>query len=109
MSSHRKTELAIIKILRDPKKMNILLVLHVLFCDELGQSTAEGIAVIDIILRKLRNNNIYLGGVLTIFTMDHTQISPFESKPFLTSSHVIPCFRMVVLETSVRASSDANF
>lgn len=109
LSAHRKAELSITKILRDPKKLNFILSLDILFCDELGQSTAELISVIDIILRKLRDNNIFLGGVLIIFTMDHTQILPFESRPFLTSTHVIPCFRMVALETSIRANGDELF
>ena len=64
LSAHRKAELSIAKILRDPKKLNFILSLDILFCDELGQSTAELISVIDIILRKLRDNNIFLGGVL---------------------------------------------
>ena len=109
LSPHRRAELAITKLLRDTKKMNFVLSLDILFIDEMGQLSSELIAVLDIILRKVRETNIFFGGVLIIFTMDHTQIQPFDASPFLTSIHVIPCFRMVALETSVRASGDPNF
>ena len=89
--------------------MNLLLYLGVLCCDELVQSTSELIFFVKIILRRLQKNNIFLGDVLIIFTMDHTKIIPFKYRPSLTSTHVLPCFRMVVLETSVRASGDENF
>ena len=47
-----------------------------------------------------------LDGILTIFIMDHTHIKPFDACHFLTSSQVIPCFRMVSLKTSVHAYGD---
>jgi predicted GIY-YIG superfamily endonuclease len=109
ISPHRRAELAISKLLRDPKKINFILGLDILFIDELGQLSSELIAILDIILRKIRNTNIFFGGVLIMFTIDHTQIQPFDARPFLTSIHVIPCFRMVALETSVRAGGDLTF
>ena len=75
----------------------------------LGQLSADFIAVIDIILRRLRNNCLYLGGVLLICTLDHTQIQSIENRPFLTSSNIIPMFTMVSLEHSVRAANDPAF
>ena len=109
LSPHQRAELAIIKLLRDTKKMNFVLSLDILFIDELGQLSSELIAALDIISRRVRETNIFFGGVLIIFTIDHTQIQPFDARSFLTSIHVIPCFRMVALETSVRASGDLNF
>ena len=50
-----------------------------------------------------------MGGVLFIFSMDHTQIQPIEGHPFLTSCHIIPCYKMVVLRNSVRAHYDPDF
>ena len=75
----------------------------------IGQLAADFIATIDIILRRLRNNCLYLGGVLLISTLDHTQIQAIDSRPFLTSSNIIPMFTMIALEHSVRASQDPNF
>ena len=82
LSTHRKAELAIIKLLKNPKELNTLLSLDVLVCDEMGQISAEFLATIDIILRTLRETNVYLGGVLIIGTIDHTQIQPIEGRPF---------------------------
>ena len=59
-SIHRKAELAILKLLKNPKQLNILLSLDILVCDEMGQIPAEFVATIDIILRRLRDSNIYL-------------------------------------------------
>jgi hypothetical protein len=109
LSCHRRAELAIMKLLRDPKRLSRILSLNILFCDEMGQVSAEFLATIDLILRRLRETNIYLGGLLIICTLDHTQIQPIDGRPFLTSSHIIPCFKMVCLKHSVRASSDVQF
>ena len=109
LTPHRMAELAICKILSDPKKLNALLTLDILLCDEMGQVPAELLSVIDIILRRIRSNNIFLGGLLIICTLDHTQIQPVQGRPFLTSTHIIPCFKMVSFENSIRASGDANF
>jgi hypothetical protein len=102
--------LALCKILRVPKKLNTLLTLDVLLCDEMGQVSAEFLSIIDIIMRRLRSNNIFLGGLLIICTLDHTQIQPVQGRPFLTSTHImIPCFKMVSFVNSIRASGDAAF
>ena len=50
-----------------------------------------------------------MGEVLIISTMDHTQLQPVNGRPFLLSTHVITCFKMIKLECSVRASGDQDF
>ena len=85
----------------NPRQLNLLLALDVLICDELGQTFAEFWATIDIILRRIRDSNIYLGGILVIGTIDHTQIQPINGKPFLTSTHIVTCWRMVILTQSI--------
>lgn len=106
---HRKAELAVCQLMRDPQKLNVLRTLDVLFCDEIGQLSAEFIHIIDIILKRVRGNNMFLGGLLIISTLDHTQIQSINSRPFLTHSHIIPCFKMVCLNHSVRAFGDEAF
>jgi len=108
ISPHRMAEIAITTLLRDPKKLNLLRMLDMLFIDEIGQLSSELLAVLDIILRRLRDTNIFMGGVVIICTMDHTQLQPVEGRPFLTSSNIISCFKMVKLCTSVRAAKDPN-
>ena len=109
MSIHRKAELAIIQLLRKPKNLHLVLCIDVLICDEIGQLPADFLATIDMILRRLRDNNLYLGGVLIICTLDHMQIQAFKNRPLLTSTHIITCFVMVALRNSVRAGNDLNF
>ena len=75
----------------------------------MGQVSSELLSTFDMILRKIRNSNIFMGGVLIIFTMDHTQIQPIGGRPFVTSCHFIPCFKTVALKHSVRASNDPSF
>ena len=106
ISPQQKAELAILKLLQNPIKIKFLQSLDILFCDEMGQMPAELLSTVDIILRRVRECNTYLGGLLLIFTIDHTQIQPVEGRPFLTSSHMVPCFKTVALEESVRAASD---
>ena len=60
-------------------------------------------------MRRLRDSNLYLGGILLIGTLDHTQIQSLHSRPFLTSSNLIPCFKMIALRNSVRAANDPIF
>ena len=102
----RRAELAICSLLKNPKKLDFLRSLQVLFFDEAGQVSDEMFAILDIILRKVRNSNIYMGGVLIIMTLDPCQIQPDKGRPFMTSVHTISCFKMVNLHHSVRASSD---
>lgn len=102
-------ELAITKLLRDPKRLFLIQKLDILFFDEIGQLSSELLAVLDIIFCRIRDTNIFFGGVVIIGTIDHTQLQPVNGRPFLTSSHVITCFKMTMLKTSVRAVGDLNF
>ena len=108
-SAHRKAELAIIKLMQNPVKLNVLRSLELLLLDEAGQMSAELLSVLDIILRRIRSNNIFLGGILLLCTMDHTQLAPVVGRPFLVSSHIVSCFSMVGLKHSVCASLDTEF
>ena len=64
--------------------------------------------MLDVILRSVQNSNIQFGGALFLLTMDHTQLAPINRKPFLISLHVLSCFKMFRLESSVRTSVDIN-
>ena len=64
--------------------------------------------ILDIILRRIKCSNTYMGGVLIIFTMDHLQTQPIKERPLLISPQIIPCYQMVSLNQSVRAESDKN-
>ena len=94
--------------MKNPKKLEYLRSLQVLFFDEAGQVSDEMFAVIDIIFRRIKDSNIFMGGVLIIMSLDHSQLLPIEGRPFLTSVHVIPCIKMVCLQHSIRANEDAQ-
>ena len=95
--------------MKTPKILNFIKYIDILFCDEIGQVSAEFLFSIIIVLRGVRNNIIFLGGLLIFGTIDHTKIQPIKDRPFLTSSHIIPFFRMVELKHSVGANSDPSW
>ena len=76
LSPHRTAELTIIKIIQDDRKMNTLVSLNALFLDEIGQVLAEIVSFMDMIIRELRNNNIFIDGIIIIFTIDHNELKP---------------------------------
>ena len=103
VNAYRRAELAIARIKKNRKKEDVLLSMHVIFADELGQISAEEFSVYDIILRNIRGSSTFMGGILLIGTLDHLQIQPINGRPFLTASVIIPCFKMIALKHSVRA------
>ena len=64
--------IAILKLIQDPRKLNILVSLDFLFLGGIVQVSSELLSVLDIILHKLRNNNVFIGELLIIFTILHT-------------------------------------
>ena len=60
--------------MKKTKRMYFLRSLQVILFDEAGQVADEVIDKIDIMISKVINNNIYMGGVLIISSMDHSQI-----------------------------------
>ena len=104
----RVSELVLKSFLRNPVTLNILKMIDFIFLDEVGQISSEMMTCLDIILWRIRNNNIFLGGVLFICTMDHKQLQAINGKPFLVSRMVLSCFEFVKISESVRASQDSN-
>ena len=109
MSPYRLVDLAIAKLQRFPEKVNMLLFLDVLFIDKIGQLPSDILSTLDIILRRVRNTDIFVGGVIIISKIDHTQLQPINGIPFILSTHVITFFEMVQLQSSVRAAGDVDF
>ena len=105
----RQAELALHKIQRNAVLYNFLRNLDCLVIDEFATSSSETLGVLDIILKRTRDSNTFMGGLLIFFTLDHLQTQPIKERPLLTSPQIIPCFQMVNLKTSVRAATDINF
>jgi AAA domain len=105
----RLAELAIVRLLRQPKRLAALRSLDVLHVDEMGQVSAELIAVLDIICRRVRDSTAFMGGILIMATMDAGQLHPVDGRPPLLSAHMLTCFLFRKLTQSVRACHDAPF
>ena len=101
-------EKAVCSLLRAPKQLIFLQKLEVLAIDEFGQVSAELLSVIDIILRTIRQNSLFMGGVYIIATMDNMQLPPVHGRPPLLSPHMVTSFSFQLLSRSVRASRDPN-
>ena len=86
LSPHQISEQTILKIIKSSKILNFIKSIDILFCNEISQISAELSFSMDFILRGVCNYNKFLGGLLIIGTIDHTQIQPIEGKPFLMSS-----------------------
>ena len=83
--------------------------MQVVFIDELSQVSIQMLDVLDSILRKVRNSNIYLGGLLISGTLDHKQLPPVNRRPCMISPHILTPFEFIVLKHSVRVCGDPDF
>ena len=85
LTPHRRSELEIVKMKNKPVQLDFVRCLNVISGDEFRQHLAEYMAKYDILLRHVRKNNVYMGGVLIFGTLDHMQIQPANNqRPFLT-------------------------
>ena len=103
-SPHRLAELAIISLQKKPELFAFLRRLDILFIDECGQINAELLSVLDIILRKVRDSSLFMGGVLLVGTIDQVQLRPITGLPFLLSPYVLTTFSIIVLKEYVRCA-----
>ena len=108
LNHHKMAETALQSLIQNPVALNVLKMVDVLCLDEVGQISSEMLSCLDIILRRIRNNNICLGGLLFICTLDHKQLQPIDGRPFLVSPMVLSCFKFVRLSESVRANGDPD-
>ena len=73
--------------------------MNIFFIDKIYQLPAETLSTIEIILRRMHNNsNVFMGDIIFISTLDHTQLKPVKGHPFLLSSHIITNFEMAKIE-----------
>ena len=54
-------EITIVKLLKMPQKLNILRLLNILFIDDIGQVSEELLSLLDIILQRICDSNIFMG------------------------------------------------
>ena len=102
----RLAELAIARLVRNPRQLALLRSLDVFLLDEFGQVSAETLAVMDIILRRIRASTDFMGGVLLFANIDECQLRPVRGMPPLLSPHILTSFEFCGLDYSVRAAHD---
>ena len=106
---HVNAEKAIATLEKRQKTINILRTMDILFIDEIGQVSSQLLSTLDILLRQVRDTNIFFGGILIVATLDHRQLAPVKGLPFLLNSHILTCFDFQTLNHSVRANNDLKF
>ena len=87
-------------------RLNTICNLNVLCLDEAGQVLAELLSVMDMILRRILNNDIIFSGILILCTIDHARLPLYVGNPFFISCHILSCFQIVRLEHSAHANAD---
>ena len=90
---------------KNPKMLALLRCLDVLFVDECGQLSAELLSVLDILMRRLRDSALFMGGVLIIGTLDQVQLRPIKGLPFLLSPYILTTFSLGRLKHYVRCGT----
>ena len=97
-------EVAITNSLKYLVRLNTLVTIDVFFCDNVRKVPTQFLSIIDIILLRIFRNNIFWGGLLIIFSLDHTQIQTVKGRPLLTSTRIIKFFKSFLLDTSFQES-----
>ena len=65
-------ELSISTLLRNPVNLNMLRILNILCLDKVGKISAKTFSALDILLRRICDNSIFLGDLLVVVIMGHT-------------------------------------
>ena len=101
-------EQTLFRLKSTPIRLAALQRLDVLFIEEIGLISAETFAVLDVVLRHIRDNPVPMGGVLLIASGDPRQLTPISGSPIWSSYHLICSFSVHSLKHYVRAQRDSN-
>ena len=108
VNSIRLAELSIARLLRNPAKLLFLMRLDIALLDEFGQLSVEMLNTMDIISRRVRGSDQFMGGIQFINTIDNNQLQPVHGTPPLVSPHILTSFTFLLLKESVRACTDPD-
>ena len=104
----RLAESAIMKILRQPFKIAFIRALDILYFDEMGQNSAQMLATIDIICRRMHGSELFMGGIIILGKIDDLELRPITGQPILLSPHIMTSFSILRLDRLVQCSTDPN-
>ncbi len=99
---HSRADSCIRRLKRDPPHLMLLRSLDIIFFDEISQTSAEDIAVLDIVLRYVRSTEAYMGGILLIGAMDIEQLGCINGTPFLMSANIVTSYEIIDMQHYVR-------
>ncbi|XP_014681905.1 PREDICTED: ATP-dependent DNA helicase PIF1-like, partial [Priapulus caudatus] len=99
-------ETTLFRLLHSPIRLAALQRIDVLVIEEIGLVSAEIFAVMDLVLRYIRDSPVPMGGVLVLACGDPRQLSPVSGSPIWSSYHLIATFRVSCLIHYVRAQRD---
>ena len=93
---------------RAPLKLAYLKRVQVFFFDEIGLISLEQLAVIDKILRIIKERECPFGGALFVACGDHHQLAPIEGTFIWESFHIFTCIKVLLLNHLVRSQEDTD-
>jgi hypothetical protein len=91
---------------RNPIQLNFLRRLHIIAIEELGMLSSEMVSIIDLILRKVRENNCPFGNTLIIASGDPWQLQPISGRPVWLSPMMMLYFSIAIFKDYVRCAED---
>ena len=87
LTAVQAAERAVVQLLRDPKRLQLLKRADAMLLDELGPINAQLLAILDMVLRRIRKSSHWFGGILLFTTVDHRQLKLIRGlSPFLCPS-----------------------
>ena len=95
--------------MRYTEKTNLIYILDVVLFHNMGKLPEDIFSLLEIIFQRIHNSNNCVWGRGDISPMDHTQLQQVKCILLLLSIYFIICFKMVNLETDVRAAVGQDF
>ena len=86
----------------------IWLLFQVFILEEIGLVSAEMFAVMDLVLRRLRQSPVPFGSIFLLGSGDPLQLPPVEGMPIWCSCHLLTMLRVYMLQEYVRCAVDAD-
>lgn len=105
---HNLAEMSISKLVQNPVRLQSLKAIKILLIEEIGMVSAEMLALMDLILRRIRHSSAPFGGVLLMATGDPRQLPPVQGHSVWTSYHMITTFKILLLQHYVRCAADTD-
>ena len=102
------TELTINKLERFPNIIEFIWIIHMISNDKMGQNTAKFDNEIENIFKVICGMNVHKGKYFLLATYNQTKLQTIRGRPFMVSSRVITCYKIIPIKNSVCAQDD-NF